>query len=85
LKEWVVAVSLEKDIQRRNYFIFNKFDLYNANGIEMASKIYFNKKTSELTYRKQQCLLPCLKIHKKQSMRNPKEQKQEEMLFWIRC
>ena len=52
LKEWVVAVSLEKRYTKQEIIelYFNKFDfLFNANGIEMASKIYFNKKTSELT------------------------------------
>lgn len=52
LKEWVVAVSLEKRYTKEEIITlyFNKFDfLYNANGIEMASRIYFNKKTSELT------------------------------------
>lgn len=52
LKEWCVAVSLER-IYTKDEIIelyFNKFDfLYNANGIEMASRVYFNKKTSELT------------------------------------
>lgn len=52
LKEWVVAVSLEKRYTKEEIITlyFNKFDfLYNANGIEMASRIYFNKKTSQLT------------------------------------
>jgi len=52
LKEWVVAVSLEKRYTKEEIvtLYFNKFDfLYNANGIEMASRIYFNKKTSQLT------------------------------------
>ncbi|MGC4128965.1 MAG: transglycosylase domain-containing protein [Bergeyella sp.] len=52
LKEWVVAVSLEKRYTKEEIITlyFNKFDfLYNANGIEMASKIYFNKHTKELT------------------------------------
>jgi penicillin-binding protein 1A len=52
LKEWSVAVSLER-IYTKDEIItlyFNKFDfLFNANGIEIASKVYFNKKTSELT------------------------------------
>ena len=52
LKEWSVAVSLER-IYTKDEIItlyFNKFDfLFNANGIEMASRVYFNKKTSELT------------------------------------
>ncbi|WOC51981.1 peptidoglycan glycosyltransferase [Bergeyella porcorum] len=52
LKEWVVAVSLEKRYTKEEIITlyFNKFDfIYNANGIQMASKIYFNKKASELT------------------------------------
>lgn len=52
LKEWVVAVSLEKRYTKEEIITlyFNKFDfLYNANGIEMASRVYFNKKTSQLT------------------------------------
>lgn len=52
LKEWVVAVSLEKRYTKEEIITlyFNKFDfLYNANGIEMASKIYFNKSTKDLT------------------------------------
>ncbi len=52
LKEWVVAVSLEKMYTKEEIvsLYFNKFDfLFNANGIEMASRVYFNKKTSQLT------------------------------------
>lgn len=52
LKEWVVAVSLEKRYTKEEIITlyFNKFDfLYNANGIEMASRVYFNKSTSKLT------------------------------------
>ena len=52
IKEWVVAVSLEKRYTKEEIIekYFNKFDfLYNANGIEMASKIYFNKTAKELT------------------------------------
>lgn len=52
LKEWVVAVSLEKRYTKEEIITlyFNKFDFtYNANGVEMASKIYFNKSTSQLT------------------------------------
>lgn len=52
LKEWVVAVSLEKRYTKEEIIAlyFNKFDfLYNANGIEMASEIYFNKHAKELT------------------------------------
>lgn len=52
LKEWVVAVSLEKRYTKEEIITlyFNKFDfLYNSNGIEMASQIYFNKHTNQLT------------------------------------
>lgn len=51
LKEWVVAVSLEKRYTKEEIITlyFNKFDfLYNANGIEMASRIYFNKSAKKL-------------------------------------
>lgn len=52
LKEWVVAVSLEKRYTKEEIITlyFNKFDFVNnANGIEMASRIYFNKNTRNLT------------------------------------
>lgn len=52
LKEWVVAVSLEKRYTKEEIITlyFNKFTFgNNASGIEMASKIYFNKSTAELT------------------------------------
>jgi len=52
LKEWVVAVSLEKRYTKEEIITlyFNKFDfLHNANGIELASKVYFNKSAKELT------------------------------------
>jgi len=51
MKEWSVAVSLEKRYTKEEIITmyFNKFDFtYNANGIEMASKIYFGKTTKEL-------------------------------------
>ena len=52
LKELSVAVSLEKRYTKEEIITlyFNKFDfLHNANGIELASRIYFNKPTKELT------------------------------------
>jgi penicillin-binding protein 1A len=52
LREWSVAVSLEKRYTKEEIvtLYFNKFDfLYNANGIEMAAKIYFNKSAKELS------------------------------------
>lgn len=52
LKEWVVAVELEKRYTKEEIIelYFNKFDFtYNGNGIEMASNIYFNKSAKDLT------------------------------------
>lgn len=52
LKEWVVAVSLEKRYTKEEIvtLYFNKFDfLHNANGIELASRVYFNKSAKDLT------------------------------------
>ncbi|MFC6266949.1 penicillin-binding protein 1A [Frigoriflavimonas asaccharolytica] len=52
LKEWVVAVSIEKRYTKEEIITlyFNKFSFgNNANGIEMASRIYFNKTTKQLT------------------------------------
>ena len=52
LKEWSVAVSLEKRYTKEEIITlyFNKFDfLHNANGIELASRIYFNKSAKDLT------------------------------------
>lgn len=52
LKEWSVAVSLEKRYTKEEIITlyFNKFDfLFNAKGVEMASRVYFNKSTNQLT------------------------------------
>ncbi|WP_415325019.1 penicillin-binding protein 1A [Chryseobacterium sp. MMS23-Vi53] len=79
LKEWVVAVSLEKRYTKEEIvtLYFNKFDfLYNANGIEMASKIYFNKKTSELTLPEAAMFVAMLENPVKNNpMRNPERAK----------
>ena len=79
LKEWVVAVSLERRYTKEEIvtLYFNKFDfLYNANGIEMASKIYFNKKTSELTLPEAAMFVAMLENPVKNNpMRNPERAK----------
>lgn len=79
LKEWVVAVSLEKRYTKEEIITlyFNKFDfLYNANGIEMASKIYFNKKTSDLTLPEAAVFVAMLENPVKNNpMRNPERAK----------
>lgn len=52
IKEWIIAVELEKRYTKQEIITmyFNKFDyLHNAHGIEMASQIYFNKPTKQLT------------------------------------
>ena len=79
LKEWVVAVSLEKRYTKEEIITlyFNKFDfLYNANGIEMASKIYFNKSTKELTLPEAATFVAMLENPVKNNpMRNPERAK----------
>ncbi|MFA9290150.1 MAG: penicillin-binding protein 1A [Solirubrobacteraceae bacterium] len=52
LLEWITAVGLERRYTKDEIITmyFNKFDfLFGANGIEAASKIYFNKETKDLT------------------------------------
>lgn len=64
LKEWVVAVELEKRYTKDEIITMylNKFDfIYNANGIELASKVYFNTTTSELTLDQSAMLVAMLK------------------------
>lgn len=79
LKEWVVAVSLEKRYTKEEIvtLYFNKFDfLYNANGIEMASRIYFNKTTSQLTLPEAAMFVAMLENPVKNNpMRNPERAK----------
>jgi penicillin-binding protein 1A len=79
LKEWVVAVSLEKRYTKEEIvtLYFNKFDfLYNANGIEMASRVYFNKKTSQLTLPEAAMFVAMLENPVKNNpMRNPERAK----------
>ena len=80
LKEWVVAVSLEKRYTKEEIITlyFNKFDfLYNANGIEMASKIYFNKHTNQLTLPEAAMFVAMLENPVRNNpMRNPERAKQ---------
>lgn len=79
LKEWVVAVSLEKRYTKEEIvtLYFNKFDfLYNANGIEMASKVYFNKTTKQLTLPEAAMFVAMLENPVKNNpMRNPERAK----------
>lgn len=64
LKEWVVAVELEKRYTKDEIIAMylNKFDfVYNANGVELASKVYFNTTTSKLTIEQSAMLVAMLK------------------------
>ncbi|CEJ68087.1 Penicillin-binding protein 1A [Chryseobacterium oranimense G311] len=89
LKEWSVAVSLEKRYTKEEIITlyFNKFDFtYNANGIEMASKIYFNKTTSQLTLPEAAVFVAMLEAPiANNPMRNLNGPNEEETLFYSRC
>lgn len=64
LKEWVVAVELERRYTKEEIIAMylNKFDfLYSANGIELASKVYFNTTTENLTLDESAMLVAMLK------------------------
>lgn len=80
LKEWSVAVSLEKRYTKEEIITlyFNKFDfLYNANGIEMASKVYFNKNTKDLNLSEAATFVAMLENPVKNNpLRNPERAKQ---------
>lgn len=80
LKEWSVAVSLEKRYTKEEIITlyFNKFDfLYNANGIEMASKVYFNKRTKDLTLSESAVFVAMLENPVRNNpLRNPERAKQ---------
>ncbi len=80
LKEWVVAVSLEKRYTKDEIITlyFNKFDfLFNANGIEMASKVYFNKSTKDLTLPEAATFVAMLENPRKNNpMRKPEKAKE---------
>lgn len=80
LKEWSVAISLEKRYTKEEIITlyFNKFDfLYNANGIEMASKVYFNKNTKDLNLSEAATFVAMLENPVKNNpLRNPERAKQ---------
>lgn len=64
IKEWVLAVELEKRYTKDEIIAMylNKFDfVYNANGVELASKVYFNTTTSKLTVEQSAMLVAMLK------------------------
>jgi len=64
LKEWIVAVELEKRYTKDEIIAMylNKFDfIYNANGIELASKVYFNTTTDQLNLNQSAMLVAMLK------------------------
>lgn len=64
IKEWVVAAELEKRYTKEEIIAMylNKFDfIYNANGIELASKVYFNTTASKLSLSESAMLIAMLK------------------------
>ncbi len=81
IKEWVVAVELEKRYTKDEIIAMylNKFDfVYNANGIELASKVYFNTTTSKLTVEQGAMLIAMLKNPVAfNPVRNPNDAKHE--------
>jgi len=81
LKEWVVAVELEKRYTKEEIIAMylNKFDfVYNANGIELASKVYFNTTTQDLTLEESAMLIAMLKNPVAfNPVRNPNDAKHE--------
>src|SRR5690606_24748192 len=81
IKEWVVAVELEKRYTKEEIIAMylNKFDfVYNANGIELASKVYFNTTTKDLTLEESAMLIAMLKNPVAfNPLRNPNDAKHE--------
>ncbi|MDB4297486.1 transglycosylase domain-containing protein [Flavobacteriaceae bacterium] len=72
LKEWVIAVKLEKQYTKNEIITMylNKYDfLYNAIGIRSASRIYFNKEPMELTLEESAVLVG---MAKNPSLYNPR-------------
>lgn len=64
LKEWVVAAELEKRYTKEEIIsmYLNKFDfIYSANGVELASKVYFSSSTEKLTLDQSAMLVAMLK------------------------
>ena len=72
LKEWVIAVKLEKQYTKNEILAMylNKYDfLYNAIGIRSASRIYFRKEPNELKIEESAVLVG---MAKNPSLYNPK-------------
>ena len=64
LREWVIAIKLEKAYTKEEIITLylNKFDfLHNANGIKMASEVYFSKEPSQLKIEEAAMLIGQLK------------------------
>lgn len=79
LKEWSVAVSLEKRYTKEEIvaLYFNKMDfLFNAKGIEMASRVYFNKSVNQLTLPEAATFVAMLEAPRRNNpYRNPEKAK----------
>ncbi|MDR2206238.1 MAG: transglycosylase domain-containing protein [Flavobacteriaceae bacterium] len=80
LKEWVVAVSIERRYTKDEIITlyFNKMDfLNNADGIEMASRIYFNKNVNQLTLPEAAMFVAMLEApNKNNPLRHPEKAKE---------
>lgn len=80
LREWSVAVSLEKRYTKEEIveLYFNKMDfLFNAKGIEMASKVYFNKSAKDLTLAEAATFVAMLEAPRRNNpYRNPERSKE---------
>lgn len=79
LKEWSVAISLEKRYTKEEIITLylNKMDFnYNSKGIELASRIYFNKKTKDLTLSEAATFVAMLEAPiRNNPIRNPEQAK----------
>lgn len=74
LKEWVVAIQLEKRYTKDEIvtMYLNKFDfIYRANGVEAAAKTYFQKEVKDLNLAESATLISMLK---NPVLYNPKDQ-----------
>jgi penicillin-binding protein 1A len=81
IKEWIIAVRLERQYTKKEIIAmyFNEVDFVNgAVGIRSASKIYFNKEPKDLTIEEAAVFVGMLK---NPSLYNPAREKRKEKVF----
>jgi penicillin-binding protein 1A len=81
IKEWIIAVRLERQYTKKEIIAmyFNEVDFVNgAVGIRSASKIYFNKQPKDLTIEESAVFVGMLK---NPSLYNPTREKRKEKVF----